>query len=112
MKILSILAVSITVATLAAPVEAETYIKNGYIEKALVEVCTETADDNRVGLNKTLKSHRLSKHAVVAKVVCNGEPLTQFARSRQAYNVAAMLQPYEERLQGNVTIKDVAAAAN
>jgi hypothetical protein len=112
MKTALLFAVSLASASVAVSVAANDYVPNGYIHKALVEVCSETADDDRVGLHKTLRQHRLSKQNAVEKVVCNGKALMDFARANQAINVTAMLQPYEDRIKGRVTIKDVAAAPN
>ncbi|HEY9043237.1 MAG TPA: DUF3718 domain-containing protein [Rheinheimera sp.] len=111
MKTAILFAVSLASASVAVPASAGDYQKGGYIYKALVQVCSETAEDDRLGLNKTLKSYRISKQAAVEKVVCNGQTLTDFARANQAVKVTAMLQPYEDRIKGKVTIQDVAASA-
>ena len=111
MKKLILAAVSLATASMAVQAGTDDYALDRYTEKALVQVCSNTADDDRLGLNKTLKSYRISKQAAVEKVICNGQELMDFARANQAINVTAMLQPYEDRIKGTVTIKDVAAAA-
>jgi len=111
MKTAMLLAVSLAGASLALPAVAEDYAENSYMYNALVQVCSETADDDRLGLHKTLKSYRISKQDAVEKVVCNGKMLMDFARYHQAVKVTAMLKPYEDRIKGKVTIKDVASSA-
>ena len=111
MKTALLLAISVASAGVAVPVAANDYVKNSYIHQALVQVCSETADDDRLGLHSTLKAYRISKQAAVEKVVCNGQHLMDFARANQAVKVTAMLQPYEDRIKGRVTIQDVAAPA-
>ncbi|HSG51932.1 MAG TPA: DUF3718 domain-containing protein [Rheinheimera sp.] len=111
MKKLMLVAVSLATASMALVVSAGENTFNRYTENALIQVCSETADDDRIGLTKTLKAYRISKQTAVEKVVCNGQELIDFARANQAVNVTAMLKPYEERTKGTVTIKDVAAAA-
>lgn len=111
MKKLMLVAVSLATASMAASAQADELTNNAYLQQALIQVCTETADDNRLGLNNTLKAYRIKKQTAVEKVVCNGQDLMDFARANQAVKVTAMLKPYEERIKGTVTIKDVAAAA-
>mgnify|MGYP006195108923 FL=1 len=111
MKKLMLVAVSLATASMAVAVSAGEYTFDRYTENALVSICTDTADDDRFGLTKTLKAYRVSKQTAVEKVVCNGQELMDFARANQAIKVTAMLQPYEDRIKGTVTIKDVAAAA-
>lgn len=111
MKTALLFAVSLAGASVAVPAFAEDYPQNSYIYNALVEVCSETAADDRLGLHKTLKAYRISKQTAVEKVVCNGKFLTDFARANQAVKVTAMLKPYEDRIKGRVTIQDVAASA-
>lgn len=77
------------------------------IQNVLVEVCVNTQQDDRLELTKTFKAHRLSKTAAVAKVVCNGQQLMDFARSSNAGKVVAMLAPYET--DAKVSITDVVA---
>lgn len=111
MKTAILFAVSLASASLAVPATAGDYQKDGYLYKALVQVCTDTAEDDRLGLHKTLKSHYISKQDAVERIVCNGQQLMDFARANQAVKVAAMLQPFEDRIKGKVTIQDVAASA-
>lgn len=111
MKTAILFAVSLASASVAVPANAGDYQQGSYIYNALVQVCSETADDDRLGLNKTLKSYRISKQAAIEKVVCNGQQLMDFARANQAVKVTRMLQPYEDRIKGKVTIQDVAASA-
>lgn len=111
MKTALLLAVSLAGASLAVQAEAPRYHLDRYTTKVLVTVCSHTADDDRLSLHKTLKEYRISKQNAVEKVVCNGQQLMDFARANQAVKVAAMLQPYEDRLKGRVTIQDIAAAA-
>lgn len=111
MKTALFFAVSLAGASIAVPATAGDFIQDNYTRNALVQVCTETADDDRLGLTKTLKEYRISKQNAVEKVVCNGKNLMDFARINEAFRVAAMLQPYEDRIKGRVTIHDVAAPA-
>lgn len=90
----------------SATTQADTYI-TPQIHSLLVEVCVHTQDDDKFSLNKTFRQNRLSKQAAVSKVVCNGQPLVDFARSAQANKVVAMLTPYERRAK--VSISDVVA---
>lgn len=110
MKTALLLAVSLAGASLAVQAEEPRFYLNDYTTKALVSVCSHTAEDDRLRLQKTLKEHRISKQNAVEKVVCNGQQLMDFARANQAVKVAAMLQPYEDRLKGRVIIQDIAAA--
>ena len=96
---------SITIS--AQPNESKMY---GYLYSGLVQACEQTRDDDKHGLLNTLKSYRISKKAAVTGIVCNGQQLMDFARANQAVKVTAMLQPYEDRIKGRVTISDVAAA--
>jgi len=111
MKTALLFAVSVASAGVAVPAAANDYVNNSYIHQALVQVCSETADDDRLGLHNTLKAYRISKQTAVEKVVCNGQQLMDFARANQAIKVSAMLQPYADRIKGRVTIQDVAAPA-
>ena len=112
MKKLMLVAVSLATASMAVAVSAGEYTFDRYTENALVSICTDTADDDRFGLTKTLKAYRVSKQTAVEKVVCNGQELMDFARANQAVKVTRMLQPYEDRIKGRVSIQDIAAAAN
>lgn len=112
MKTAILFAVSLASASVAVPVAANDYASGHYVQNALVQVCSETADDDRLGVHKTLRAYRISKQNAVEKVVCNGQSLMEFARANQAVKVATMLKPYEDRTKGRVTIQDVAAAPN
>lgn len=79
------------------------------VHQALVSVCTETRQDDRLGLSKKLKEYRMSVNTAVDKVVCNGQPLAAFARAEQSHRVAKFLAPYENRGKGHVDIKDISA---
>lgn len=103
-------ALTLTVATsLALPATASKG-DSGYIEKAVQSVCINASRDDAFGLVKTLKAHHISKDNAVKKVVCNAQPLMDFARAEQAHKVVKLLAPVESRVNGNVTIKDVDAA--
>ena len=80
------------------------------VYEALVAVCTETSQDDRLSLYKTLKEYRIGVNTAVDKVVCNGLPLTAFARAEQAHKVLKFLAPYENSGKGHVDIKDIAPA--
>ncbi len=82
-------------------------ILSAQTQQILVEVCQNTQNDDRAGLNKTFRESRLSRQSAVEKVVCNGQPLMDFARSSEAHKVVAMLAPYESR--SKVSISDVVA---
>jgi len=111
MKIALLFAVSLASASVAVTAVADSYQNDRYVHNALVQICTETADDDRLGLHNTLKSYRIKKQTAVEKVVCNGQKLMAFARANQAVKVTAMLKPYEDRIKGKVTIYDVATSA-
>ena len=80
-----------------------------YIEQAVLSVCVEASKDDTLGLVKTLKAYRISKDNAVKKVVCNSQPLVDFARTEQAHKVVKLLAPLERRINGNVNIQDVDA---
>lgn len=111
MKTALFFAVSLASTSMAASAADYSFSEDRYMYNALVQVCTETADDDRQGLQRTLREYRISKQNAVEKIVCNGKQLTDFARANQAVRVTAMLQPYEDRIKGRVTIHDVAAPA-
>ncbi len=79
---------------------------NPTVYRALVAVCANTQDDDRIALQNTLKEYRIGVQTAVDKVVCNGKPLAAFARAEQSDKVAKFLAPYDK---GNVDIKDIAA---
>ncbi len=81
-----------------------------YAQPTLVKICSETQQDDRYGLKKTLKENRIKVQTAVDKVVCNGMPLAAFARYEQAHKVAQMLAPYEKRGKGHVDIRDISPA--
>ncbi len=111
MKTALLFAVSLASASVAVPAESQQFRLDKYTEQALIKVCGHTADDDRLSLNKTLKAHRISRQDAVEKIVCNGKELMDFARANQAVKVTRMLQPYEDRVKGRVTIQDIAASA-
>lgn len=82
---------------------------NPDVYQALVSVCKEARQDDRLGLKQTLKEYRMGVKTAVDKVVCNGQPLAAFARAEQAHRVAKFLAPYENRGKGHVDIKDISA---
>jgi len=92
--------------SLSATVSAES-IQSAQIHKILVEVCVNTQNDDKFALNRTFRESRLSRQTAVEKVVCNGQPLMDFARNSEAHKVVAMLTPYEGRAK--VSISDVVA---
>ncbi|WP_341503400.1 DUF3718 domain-containing protein [Gallaecimonas sp. GXIMD4217] len=92
---------------MAAPSQAA---MDPYIEGALVQVCKETMQNDRLGLSSTMQEYRLRYPTVVQKVVCNGEEIYDFAQIHGADKTAAMLRK-RGRL-GIVTIRDVAMADN
>jgi hypothetical protein len=102
------LALAFAVLTLSATASAQSSIAPE-TRQVLVETCSFAEDDNRLSLSKTLKANRLSKQRAVEKVVCNGQPLVDFARSASANKVVAMLESYERRAKGKVSISDVVA---
>ena len=110
MKTALLFAVTLACTTMTASAQVNERQMYGYMYNGLVQVCEHTRDDNKYGLLRTLKSYRISKQDAVEGVVCNGQQLMDFARANQAVKVAAMLQPYEDRIKGRVTISDVAAA--
>ncbi|MBZ9610129.1 DUF3718 domain-containing protein [Rheinheimera maricola] len=105
------LTVAVVISLTFPAIVSANYSEN-YIRSAVVEICTETATDDRLGLKKTLGHFRISKQNAVEKVVCNGQQLMAFARANQAVKVTAMLKPYEDRIKGRVTIQDVTSAPN
>lgn len=103
------LASALVVACCAFQAGAGQFEQQPYGYKALVQICTETRQDDRVGLTKAFKEHRIRTQTAVDKVVCNGMPLIKFARVEQAHKVVKMLSPYERSGEGHVDIKDIAA---
>ena len=101
---------AIMTATGAAQANTEQLEYTPIVYEALVSVCTETSQDDRLGLYKTLKAYRIGVNVAVDKVVCNGLPLAAFARAEQAHKVSKFLAPYENRGKGHVDIKDIAPA--
>ncbi|TXH93515.1 MAG: DUF3718 domain-containing protein [Rheinheimera sp.] len=100
-----------TVATLCCgQLQAGSFEYKAFAEQALVKICSETQQDDRYGLKKTLKENRIKVQTAVDKVVCNGMPLAAFARYEQAHKVAQMLAPYEKRGKGHVDIRDISPA--
>lgn len=102
-------ALTITVATSLAMPATASKGDLSYIDQAVLSVCVEAARDDAFGLVKTLKAYRISKDNAVKKVVCNSQPLVDFARTEQAHKVVKLLAPVEQRINGNVTIQDVDA---
>lgn len=79
-----------------------------YAQDTARQICLNTQADDRLALIKTMKEHRIQRKAVVEKVVCNGQPLMDFARAEQAVKVVKMLEPIERSVRGTVSIQDVA----
>ncbi len=109
MTLLRSAALTITVATSLAMPATASKGDLSYIDQAVLSVCVEAARDDAFGLVKTLKAYRISKDNAVKKVVCNSQPLVDFARAEQAHKVVKLLAPVERRINGNVTIQDVDA---
>lgn len=80
-----------------------------YAEDTARQICLNTQADDKLALLKTIKEHRIQRKTVVEKVVCNGQPLMDFARAEQAVKVVKLLEPTERQLRGTVTIQDVTA---
>ncbi|WP_419570116.1 DUF3718 domain-containing protein [Rheinheimera sp.] len=112
MKVLASIAILAAVISGSTQASDTSYSMDPSIEQLLVKVCSQSQDDDKFGLNKTLKANRLSKQNAVDKVVCNGQPLVTFARSYEAHKVVKMLERYEQRSKGKVSISDVVAAPN
>lgn len=91
---------------LNAPAQAT--VPDGHITPTLIKLCQSTADDNKRLLLTTMKNHRVSHRDLINKLVCNGQPLMEFARHQQADKVVKMLEPTERRLRGAVSIRDIA----
>jgi Protein of unknown function (DUF3718) len=102
------LIVTAAILSLSATVSAQNNM-TPMIQNLLIETCAHAQDDDRLSLTKTLKANRLSKQRAVDKVVCNGKTLVNFARSANADKVVAMLEPYEKRSKGKVSISDIVA---
>ncbi len=111
MKTALLFAIALTGSGVTLPVAADDYIRGSYLHNALLQVCRETANDDRLGLRKTLNVYHVSKQAAVENVVCNGQPLMDFARANQAVKITAMLQYYEDRVKSRETIQDIAKSA-
>ncbi len=77
-----------------------------HIETALIQVCKETMQNDRIGLVNAIEGYHLRYPAVARKVVCNGEEIYDFAQYHGADKTAALLRK-KGRL-GTVTIRDVA----
>jgi len=110
MTLLRSAALTITIATSLAMPATASKGDMSYIDQAVLSVCVEASQNDSLGLVKTLKAHRISKDNAVKKVMCNSQPLVDFARSEQAHKVVTLLAPIERRINGNVTIKDVDAS--
>lgn len=104
-KIKSITTAAITFSLLASASFTSSAMDK-YIEQSLVEVCKASTTNSTLKFNKTMKSFRLTNKAVAKKVMCNGDDITDFARSHGSYKVAAKL---ERSLSGDVSITDVAS---
>ena len=87
---------------------AQATVPDGHVMPTLIKLCQSTADDNKRLLLTTMKNHRVSQRDLINKMVCNGQPLMEFARNQQAYKVVKMLEPTERRLRGAVSIRDIA----
>ncbi len=109
MTLLRSAALTITVATSLAMPATASKGEMSHIDRAVLSVCVEASQDDAYGLVKTLKAYRISKDNAVKKVVCNAQSLMDFARAEQAHRVVKLLTPVENRINGNVTIKDVDA---
>ncbi len=109
MKVRFSLATALVVACFAFQAGAGQTEQQPFGYNALVKVCTETRQDDRLGLKNALKEHRIKIQTAVDKVVCNGMPLISFARAEQSFKVAKMLAPYDRKGEGHVDIKDIAA---
>lgn len=104
-KVKSITATAISL-TLLAFTSFTSSAMDKYVEQSLIEVCKASTSNSMLKFNKTMKSLHLKNKAVANKVVCNGDDITDFARSHGSYKVAAKL---EKSLSGDVSITDMAA---
>jgi hypothetical protein len=104
-KIKSITTAAITFTLLASASFASSAMDKD-IEQSLIEVCKASTTNSTLKFNKTMKSLHLKNKAVANKVMCNGEDITDFARSHGSYKVATKL---EKSINGEVSITDVAA---
>ncbi|MEW6989948.1 DUF3718 domain-containing protein [Colwelliaceae bacterium 6441] len=77
-----------------------------YIEEALIDICKVSTKNSIIKFHKAVRSYRLKDRTVATKVVCNGENISDFARNRGSFKVAAKL---EKSVKGTVSITDVAA---
>lgn len=111
MKTVLFFVASLASASIALPAAAQTQLIDSYTHATLVQVCTNAAKDDHLGLHKTLREYRLSPKKAVQKVVCNGSSLMDFAKENQALKVTAMLKPYADHNPSKVTVYDVVAAA-
>lgn len=109
MKARFTLATALVVTCFAFQAGAGQFEQQSYGYTAVVKICTETRQDDRLGLKNVLKENRIKIQTAVDKVVCNGLPLISFARAEQSFNVARMLAPYDRSGEGHVNIKDIAA---
>ncbi|WP_371186743.1 DUF3718 domain-containing protein [Thalassotalea maritima] len=63
-----------------------------YLENALVSICKEAQSDNVLSMRRTIKGYRMSETNVAQNLVCNGEPVIEFAENNGAYKTASHLQ--------------------
>lgn len=108
----TILKVAAAVAGFAVLMPLQANATSGYIDQALVEVCTNAKNDDVIGLHQTLRGYRMTKKVAAQKVMCNQQWLVSFARSHQAQRVVNMLERYELPPERRVTITDISPAAN
>lgn len=82
---------------------------NSYLESVLINVCKASKSDSLLTYNNTLKRYGLKNKVVARQVVCNGEDISDFARSNGAYKVAKKI---ERNLKKSTSITDIAALSN
>jgi hypothetical protein len=104
-KIKSITTAAITFSLLASASFTSSAMDK-FVEQSLIEVCKASTTNSTLKFNKTMKSLHLKNKAVANKVMCNGNDITDFARSHGSYKVAAKL---EKSINGEVSITDVAS---
>ncbi|MCO4797869.1 MAG: DUF3718 domain-containing protein [Colwelliaceae bacterium] len=76
------------------------------IEQSLIKVCKASTYNSVNRYNRIVKSFHLTDRTVATKVMCNGDPISDFARKHGSYKIARKL---EKSMRGAVSITDIAA---
>ena len=103
-KVLTTLTLSLSIAGMA---NASTFTAKD--NSVTTELCMTAASGNRVAMSKAIKSSRINKSALVNKVKCNDQNITDFVA--QYGNSPEKMNALLNRAikKGSVTINDIAS---